>query len=138
MKYNNLTIQIPEEEREEHNKKIIDCILCNGQELTAEEIYNLYTGKGKLHHLNREDFSNYYEFSEAKKEIEQGQFFTPHDLCCDIMRAIQPEKDFTVADLTCGMGNFFNFLPNEQNLYGNEIDPEVFYVCKFLYPNAHL
>ena len=49
--------------------------------ITGEDIYNAYTGDGGLHGLDRKDFDNYYSYSEAKKEIENGQFFTPPDLC---------------------------------------------------------
>lgn len=139
MKYNKLNIDIPEHQREDFNNKIIDPLcLETAPNFTHEEIYNIYSGKGGLHHLSRADYSNYYEYSEVKKEIEQGQFFTPHDLCGDIVRAIQPDADFTIADLTCGIGNFFNFLPKENNLYGNEIDVHAYLVCKHLYPEAHI
>jgi len=139
MKYKNLQIAVQEEQREAYNQKIIES-LCGEekQAFTPEEIYNLFTGKGGLHHLSMADYGNYYEYSEAKKEIEQGQFFTPHDLCYDITRAIKPEYDFAIADLTCGTGNFFNFFPNETNLYGNEIDVHAFLVCKHLYPEGHI
>ena len=41
-----------------------------------------------------------------------------------------------IADLTCGMGNFFNFMPTESNLYGCDIDPKAVKVARFLYPEA--
>jgi hypothetical protein len=81
MKYNSLNLTVPLEKREKYNKKIVALIHSGDlQGITHEEIFNLYTGKGKLHGLARNDFDNYYQFSEAKKEIEQGQFFTPHRL----------------------------------------------------------
>ena len=139
MKYNSLNLIVPMEKREEYNKKIVALIHSGDlQGITHEEIFNLYTGKGKLHGLARNDFDNYYQFSEAKKEIEQGQFFTPHKLCEQIIRTLQPQAGFHVADLTCGIGNFFNYLPDGINIHGNELDSNAYTVCKFLYPKAIL
>ncbi len=139
MKYDTLSIQVPEGKRKAYNYKIVQLILSGDtQGMTREEIYNLYTGKGKLHHLQREQFSSYYAYAEAKREIEQGQFFTPHALCAQVCAALQVPEHFTVCDLTCGMGNFFNFLPHEKNVYGNEIDDCAYTVCRHLYPEAHI
>jgi predicted RNA methylase len=139
MRYNSLNVIVPLEKREEYNKKIVALIQSgNLQGITHEEIFNLYTGKGKLHGLARNDFDNYYQFSEAKKEIEQGQFFTPHKLCEQIIKTLQPQAGFYVADLTCGIGNFFNYLPEGINIHGIELDGNAYTVCKFLYPKAIL
>lgn len=139
MKYQLHNVNLPDEKRAACNRNIIDSLSNDDMpDMSTEEVYNMFTGKGGLHGLSRQNYSNYYEYATAKKEIEQGQFFTPHELCCDIINAIQPAHDFTIADLTCGMGNFFNFMPNECNLYGNEIDAEVIKVCKYLYPQTHL
>ena len=43
-----------------------------------------------------------------------------------------------IADLTCGMGNFFNFMPVESNIYGCEVDPKAYTVAHHLYPAANL
>ena len=43
-----------------------------------------------------------------------------------------------IADLTCGMGNFFNFMPVESNIYGCEVDPKAYKVAHHLYPAANL
>lgn len=138
MKYRNLNLSLTDQEREEYNETIIYSINRNRKTLEPEEVYNRYTGKGKLHHLERTDFNNYYEFAEAKRSIEQGQFFTPHALCEAIVNTLKPEEHFKIADLTCGKGNFFNFLPNEENVFGNEIDYDAYQVCKYLYPNAQI
>jgi predicted RNA methylase len=139
MRYKNLCINVPLDKREYYNKKIVTLIHSgNLQGISPEEIFNLYTGKGRLHGLARNEFDNYYEYSQAKKEIEQGQFFTPHQLCEQVMQALQPLQGFTVADLTCGIGNFFNYLPEGINIYGNELDSNAFTVCKYLYPQAIL
>ncbi|QEC69365.1 N-6 DNA methylase [Panacibacter ginsenosidivorans] len=139
MKYQFHNIQLSPEEKAVWNASIIEMLSDNtAPGMGAEEIYNLFTGKGGLHGLSRQDYPNYYEYATAKKEVEQGQFFTPHNLCDAIVRAIKPKQEFTIADLTCGIGNFFNFMPNESNLYGNEIDPDALSVCKHLYPLANL
>lgn len=43
-----------------------------------------------------------------------------------------------VADLTCGMGNFFNHAPVETNVYGCELDLNAYKVARYLYPQANL
>lgn len=139
MKYHSQAIAMPIEEREQWNQTIAALIEDgNIADLTPEEVFNRYTGKGRLHGMQRALFNNYYEYSEAKKGFEQGQFFTPHSLCAAIAELLQPPKDFTIADLTCGSGNFFNCLPLEANLYGNELDETAFEVCRYLYPEAHV
>lgn len=139
MKYNDLAITVPTDKRETYNKKITALIHSgNMQGITAEEVFNLYSGKGGLHGLAINDFDNYYTYSEAKKEIEQGQFFTPPSLCRSIVDTLQPQADFLIADLTCGTGNFFNCLPSEQNIYGCELDSNAFTVCRYLYPQARI
>lgn len=138
MKYRDLNLSLSDEEREAYNDSIVSRIYRSSKYLDAEQVYNQFTGKGKLHHVERSDFDNYYEYAEAKRAIEQGQFFTPHALCEAIIDTLKPEADFKIADLTCGKGNFFNFLPNEENIYGNELDSHACEVCRFLYPGAHI
>ena len=80
MKYNILNQAIPQNSRRELNDKIlylIDNDLAESSGITKEDIYNAYTGDGGLHGLKYSDFDSYYEYSNAKKEIENGQFFTP-------------------------------------------------------------
>src|ERR1700674_1816105 len=137
MKYNTFNITVPFEKREGYNQKITALIQSGDlQGITHEEVYNLYTGKGRLHGLDRNSFDNYYQYSEAKKEKEQGQFFTPHILCRQIINCLHPTPEMLIADLTCGTGNFFNCLPNEENMFGNELDNNAYMVCRFLYPKA--
>lgn len=141
MKYKNLGQNIPQEARKELNEKILHLIACNqaaANGITPEDIYNAYTGDGGLHGLNFSDFDNYAEFSSAKKEIENGQFFTSHPICEFVMAALAMNKQELVADLTCGMGNFFNFVPVESNAYGCEIDAKAYKVAHYLYPAANL
>lgn len=102
-----------------------------------EELFNNFTGLGGLHNLNFKDYNNFHEFTEAKKELELGQFFTPPDLCQLIVESLQPGANEKIADLTCGSGNFFNFLP-EANCYGCEIEGNAYNVAKALYPAANI
>lgn len=138
-RYNNE--HIPQESRQELNDKIlylIDQGLADQSGISREDIYNAYTGGGGLHGLRRSDFANYHEFAEAKKEIENGQFFTPPPLCQFIMEALSPAMDETVADLTSGISNFCNFMPVESNFYGCELDIKSHKVAHYLYPAANL
>ena len=106
--------------------------------ITGEDIYNAYTGDGGLHGLERKDYDNYHSYSEAKKEIENGQFFTPPDLCQLVADALKVSQFDLVADLTCGKGSFFNFFPVESNLYGCELDAKACKVAQFLFPTANI
>lgn len=106
--------------------------------ITAEDIYNAYSGDGGLHGLKQADYDDYHSYSEAKKEIENGQFFTPPDLCRLVAGILKPSQFDLVADLTCGKGSFFNFFPVESNLYGCEVDAKACKVARFLFPAANI
>ena len=106
--------------------------------ISDEELFNAYTGDGGLHGLKRADYENYHAYSEAKKEIENGQFFTPPDVCRLVCEALAPSVSDLVADLTCGKGSFFNFLPIEANAYGCELDEKAYKVAHYLFPKANL
>jgi len=70
MKYESQNVTIPEEKREDNNTKILAVIdgKLKDHDITTEEIFNSYTGRGGLHGLDYADFDNYHRFSEAKKE----------------------------------------------------------------------
>ncbi|MFY0521536.1 N-6 DNA methylase [Lysinibacillus sp. UGB7] len=141
MKYQNTNQLIPQGQRKALNDKIlylIDNNETNKFNITHEDIFNAYTGDGGLHELEFNSFNSYHAFSEAKKEIENGQFFTPAVLSQFLVECIRPTDFDLVIDLTSGMGSFFNFLPNELNVYGNEIDLKAFKVARFLYSKATL
>lgn len=141
MKYKYQQMPIPQTSRKELNEKIlylIDNNLSDAGFITTTDIFNAYTGDGGLHDLNRSDYANYSAFSEAKKEIENGQFFTPPELCHFIISCLRISDSNLVADLTCGMGNFFNCLPTEANAYGCELDMKAYKVAHFLYPEANI
>lgn len=141
MKYSYQTDFIPTQNRRELNDKVlylIDSGEASANSITPEDLFNAYTGDGGLHQLNRSDYDNYSKYSQAKKEVENGQFFTPPVLCEFIIACLKISESDIVADLTCGMGNFFNFLPVESNLYGCELDIKAYKVAHYLYPAANL
>ena len=141
MKYEYYPKRRAEQERRELNEQILRLLqsgACEQSGVTDEDIFNRYTGDGGLHGLRRSDYDSYNAFSAAKKELENGQFFTPPPLCEMIVSALRLSDTDLVADLTCGMGNFFNFLPNERNAYGCEVDPNAYAVARKLYPQAHI
>ena len=43
-----------------------------------------------------------------------------------------------VLDMCCGMGNFFNWLPNRHNAYGFDVDGNAVNVARYLYPEANI
>lgn len=130
--------QIPHDRRAEVNEKILFSIDSGKDLIPAESIYNCYTGIGGLHNLRQSDFANYNEYAEAKKEFEMGQFFTPHEVCRDMTDMLSPTSSEMILDMCCGMGNFFNHLPNMHNAYGFDIDGKAVAVAKYLYPDAHI
>ena len=84
MKYTPKGETIPQNMRQDLNEKILYLIRNDRTDefgITQEDIYNAYTGFGGLHGLNRSDYASYSEYSEAKKEMENGQFFTPPAIC---------------------------------------------------------
>lgn len=138
-KYNISGEVIPHNKRKELNEKILFLIDSGRQSrITKEDIFNAYTGDGGLHGLNRSDFQNYHDYSDAKKDFEQGQFFTPHRLCRFLVDCIKPLETDLAGDMCFGMGNFFNYLPVERNIYGCELDIKAYKVAKYLYPDTNL
>lgn len=139
MKYPYERVTVPANKRAEYNRRVLALIGSGDlQGLTAADIFNLYSGLGGLHGLARVDFENFYEYTEAKKEIELGQFFTPPALCQQIITSLRPTEKMRICDMTCGSGNFFNYLPNEKFVYGCEIEQGAFNVARFLFPDANI
>ncbi|ROT16904.1 methyltransferase domain-containing protein [Muribaculaceae bacterium Isolate-110 (HZI)] len=130
--------QIPPNKREEINEKILFCIDSGKDTIPAESIYNCYTGIGGLHNLRRSDYNSYKEYAEAKREFEMGQFFTPHEICRDMVDMLSPQPSEMILDMCCGMGNFFNHLPNQRNAHGFDIDPKAVAVARHLYSDANI
>jgi len=138
LKYSPSGVRIPLSDRKKLNQECLQALDEASPAMTSEQIYNRYTGIGGLHGLSYVDYGNYHDFSEAKKEIEQGQFFTPDALCAWVMDCLQPEKNEIIADLTCGKGSFFNHVPVEVNAFGCEIEPDSLSIAKALFPKAHI
>ena len=131
MKYAQQEMDLTREQRKALNEKVLYLIDSNSAEqagITSEDIYNAYTGEGGLHGLERADFDSYHAYSEKKKEIENGQFFTPPAICQLVAESLRPSISDVVADLTCGKGSFFNFMPVETNCYGCELDARAYKV----------
>ena len=134
-------LQIPMEQRQKLNAKILYLVENHEAELygiTPEDIFNVYMGNGGLHGLDRKDFQNFHAYTEAKKEVEQGQFFTPAEICEFLVACVKPETEDIIYDLTYGKGDFFNYLPTESNIYGTEIDMKAVKIAQYLYPKANL
>ena len=141
MKYPYTEEVIPQNRRMELNEKIlflIDSNTADTHHILPEDIFQAYTGDGGLHNLDPSDFNNYHEYSHAKKEFENGQFFTPPPLCELIISSLKLSSRDLIADLTCGMGRFFNFVPIESNAYGCELDIRAYKVAHFLFPDANI
>lgn len=141
MAYQIKNITVPSNKRENINDKIIHLIdndLTKKHGITEQNIFDTYTGNGGLHGLIFSDYGSFHEYTEAKKDMEVGQFFTPHLLSKFLIDCLRPSKDDSIADLTCGMGNFFNWLPNHHNVYGNELDIKAYKVAKHLYPEVNI
>lgn len=126
---------IPQHRRAEINEKILFS-LASSRPLPPETVYNCYTGDGGLHGLNQSDFSSYHAYSQAKKEIENGQFFTPHAICRDLVAMLGIRQDESVIEMCCGSGNFINWLPNQSAVTAFDVDAKAVTVAKYLYPDA--
>ena len=88
--------------------------------------------------MKYDDYDNYYSYSEAKKEIDNGQYLTPPFVTDFLMKCLNPGKEDIVMDLTGGIGVFANSMPVECNYYMNEIDIKAVKIAKSLYPEADI
>ena len=139
MKYQSFGHHFTTEQRQQMRETIARALSSNQAAslgLTPEIVYNTFTHKGGLHGLSYSDFENFQQFKEAKQNVEEGQFFTPPAMCEQLAESLHLTPRMAVADLTCGMGNFFNFCPVESNCFGVELDAEAAAVARYLYPAA--
>jgi len=141
MKYQPTASTIPQEKRAEVNDKLlfmVDYDKLDEYGVTRQDVFNAYTGGGGLHGLKYEDYDNYYTYSQAKKEIDSGQYLTPPAVANFLMRCLNPGKEDIVMDLTGGTGVFANSMPVERNFHMNEIDIKAVKIAKCLYPEANI
>lgn len=138
MRYQIIDQPLSVSKRKEYNEKILLAIDRGKEEIPRVTIFNCYTGLGGLHGLKQGNFGNYNEYALAKREFEMGQFFTPHALCRQIVEMCALEPSESVVDMCCGMGNFFNYLPNLNNATGFDTDPNAVKVARHLYPEADI
>ena len=139
MKYQSFGHHFTTEQRQQMRETIARALSSNQAAslgLTPEIVYNTFTHKGGLHGLSYSDFENFQQFKEAKQNVEDGQFFTPPAMCEQLAESLHLTPRMAVADLTCGMGNFFNFCPAENTCFGVELDAEAAAVARYLYPSA--
>jgi trans-aconitate methyltransferase len=139
MKYTPTADIIPNSRRQEINDKIL--YLIDSQRtaqfgITANDVFNSYTGAGGLHGLSRNDYRNFHDFSVAKKEIDNGQHFTPPILASFMMQCLSADEHDIIMDLTGGAGVFINYAPCESNFFLNEVDVKAVKIAKHLYPDA--
>lgn len=80
MKYQFSPAPFDPESRRTLNEKVlylIDSGTSKENGITAEDIYNAYTGDGGLHGLERADFGNYHDYSEKRKRLKTVSFSHP-------------------------------------------------------------
>lgn len=100
-------------------------------------IYQNYTGNGGLHGVEFKDYGNFHDYTKAKQEYELGQFFTPAEIARLIVEMLEIEEGKHVADIGCGMGQFFNHL-KDCELFGIEVEEDACQVARTLYPEADI
>ena len=131
--------KIPFDQRKKVNEQLLMIVKSNDDfPVSKEEVYNGYTGKGGLHGLKFDDFNSFYDYTEAKKKIEYGQFYTPDEVCGEIVQMLKITKSDLVCDFTSGKGSFINAIPNESNMYANEIDIDAVTISKYVFPKAKI
>jgi len=141
MKYTPSEQSVPQDKRAEVNDKMLFLTEYGRLEqygVTKQDVFNLYTGDGGLHGMKYEDYDNYASYSQAKKEIDNGQYLTPPIVADFLMQCLNPDKEDVVIDMTGGTGVFANSMPVERNFYMNEIDIKAVKIAKCLYPEANI
>lgn len=141
MKYAPTDMLIPPNKRADINDKLLFLVEYGKLEqygVTKQDVLNSYTGDGGLHGLRSDDYADYYSYSQAKKEIDNGQYLTPPLVADFLMQCLKPDKDDIVMDLTGGIGVFANSMPVECNYHMNEIDVKAVRIAKCLYPEANI
>jgi len=141
MRYNISTQTIPQEQRALLNAACIKQARYNlrGDEklLTKANIFSVYSGHGAISGVERKKHSSFSDFIRAKRDEEQGQFFTSIDSANTITSILGVEKHATLFDPTCGIGVFANNVESG-NFTGVEKDEEVFTIASYLFNNQKI
>lgn len=141
MKYNYKSQLIPRDKRKDLNEKILYLLnsnQCEKYNITAEDIYNCYTGRGQTENINFNEYDSYYDYSQARKKIEEGEFFTAPNICQFVMDILRPSVTDLICDMTSGIGNFCNHATEERNFYLNDNNLNNTKIMRFLYPSANI
>lgn len=133
--YPDHSLRLTTAQRLEINNRIV-VGLRSGAGLDPVHVFNGFTGKGGLHGLNWSDFGNRHEYTVAKQEIDQGQFFTPDEVVHLMVDLIGPEPGRDVLEMCCGAGAFFNHLPATCSIMGIDADEDAVLVGHYLYPHV--
>lgn len=136
-KYRPLALTVIQNERDKINTGVLRLIRA-GSSPDKSKVFTAYTGRGGLHDLEFSDFANRYDYTRAKQEIEQGQFFTPDWVTELAARVIDLPQGSSICDPTCGHGAWFNWFGHHCRLFGNDIDPDATVVAKYLFPEAEI
>ncbi|AGB50781.1 DNA/RNA helicase, superfamily II, SNF2 family (plasmid) [Methanomethylovorans hollandica DSM 15978] len=72
-----------------------------------------------------------------KRELNKGQFFTPAVVVKALTESmgLDRAKNLTIMDNSMGIGSMFQFIPNNNRLYGIELDNNAFSIAKYIWPN---
>lgn len=135
-----LDIKIPQEKKREINQKILSIVDSeqNHPQITPSVIFNTYSPLGAIHGLEFNNYDNFHQFQEAKKDVTFGQYFTPLQVAKFLCLMLKIPREWKVADLTAGHGSLINFLQNPQeNIYCNEWELKAYKLLKYLYPNIN-
>ncbi|MDD1420940.1 SNF2-related protein [Dolichospermum sp. ST_sed1] len=110
------------------------------QDISYNEIYSAFVQKGGNHDLDLKDYNSFYAYTEAKKEIEDGQFFTDENIIAELMEICSFKDTDFILEPCFGKGSIINHLPENMlfNVSGCETDQESFNFAKYLFPECNL
>jgi hypothetical protein len=109
MKYKSFNQIISQEKRKAINEKILYCIdnnLCEKFNITNDVIYNSYSGQGGLHGLEFNNYNSFHEYTKAKQEIENAQFYTHHNEAQFLINCLGIKENELIVDITAGIETY--------------------------------
>ncbi len=92
--------------------------------------------KQQIHTIldSKEFQSTLYEGLDKKKRDELGQFYTPADICIQMIEHFESISGKTILDPTCGSGNLLIACliagADSDKLFGNEYDQVAVELCR--------